>query len=287
MLFRSHWFICPEVDLSKLSFKLELYEYDTTNGWRKSNKYGENGAFYGDFSNIQITRTPGTNYDLGDDETVLHAGEYLILGFNISTKGNPSIMGSIVDWNNATQERGASNFKEDGIYSIVEAQDFCSTMNSGDSDLIDEYFGIYGSGERTSDNPIDPFFEDDLGIFKLYEDLGYTGTGQGTTTGNAAKMGNLYVADGYILDGMGHMVNMSTSAPKIGPCRDIYLRYYSASYSTSTGEYFYYEYIVYIDNKGEVWQVDPVTYEQTDTGYNIKDAKSNPFSISLSTGRIT
>ncbi|MCH5239047.1 MAG: hypothetical protein J1F38_02385 [Muribaculaceae bacterium] len=284
--FYAHWFICPEVDLSKLSFKLELYEYDTTHGWRKSNKYGENGAFYGDFSNIQISRTPGSNYDLGDDETVLHAGEYLILGFNISTKGNPSIMGSIVDWAKA-QDRGASNFKEDGIYSMAEAQDFCSTMNSGDRDLIDEYFGVYGSAERTSDNPDDPFYDKDLGIFKLYEDLGYTGTGQGTTTGSSAKMGNLYVADGYILDGMGHMVNMSTSAPKIGPCRDIYLRSYTASYRTDTGEYFYYENIIYIDSAGEVWKVDPVTYEKTDTGNNIKNAKSNPFTLSLSTGNIS
>lgn len=287
--FYAHWFICPEVDLSQLSFKLELYEYDTTNGWRKSNKYGENGAFYGDFSTIQLTRTAGNNYDSpeGGDETILHAGEYLVLGFNISTKGNPSIMGTIVDWNNATQERGASSFTEDGVYSIVEAQDFSSTMNSGDKDLIDEYFGVYGSGERTSDDPDDPFKDEDLGIFKLYEDLGYSGTGQGTTTGTSAKMGNLYVADGYILDGMGHMVNMSTSAPKIGPCRDIYLRYYAASYSTSTGQYFYYEYIVYIDKEGEIWLVDPVTYEQTDTGNNIKDAKSNLFTISLSSGKIS
>lgn len=285
--FYAHWFICPEVDLSKLSFKLELYEYDTTNGWRKSNKYGENGAFYGDFSNIQISRTPGNNYDDpdGEDTTVLHAGEYLILGFNISTKGNPSIMGSIVDWNNARQDRSASQYDKDGVYSILEAQDFSSMMNSGDEEKIKEYFGIYGTGEYTSDDPDDPFYDQDLGIFRLYEDIGYTGTGQSDSTGPYAKMNNLYVADGYILDGMGHMVQSRSSSISIGPCRDIYFRSYISSYSTSTGAYSYTEHIVYIDKAGNIWKVDPVTYEQTATGYNITDAKSNPFTLSLSTGK--
>lgn len=283
------WYICPEVDLSRLSFKIEIWEYVTNVGWKVSTKYGENGAFYGDFSNIQLTRTPGSNYDSpdGGDATILHAGEYLFLGFNLSTKGNPSIMGVISDWSNTTQDRGASKYDKDGLYTIRETQDLSEVMNSGDRGKIDEYFGVYGSGERTSDNPDDPYYDEDLGIFKLYEDIGYTGTGQSSTTGSTAKMSAIYVADGYVLDGMGHMVNMSTSSPKIGNIRNVYLRSYTASYSTSTGEYFYYEYIVYIDKSGQVWKVDPVTYEQTDTGYNVNDVSHNPKSISLSTGKVT
>ena len=289
--FYDEWYICPEVDLSRLSFIIEIFEYNsTTKEWQMSQKYGENGAFYGDFSSIQISRTPGSNYDADDgtdDSTVLHAGEFIQLAFNLSTKGNPSIRGVIVDWANTTSDRGASKYDEDGIYSIVEAQDFSNMMNSGDPDKIDEYFGAYGSGERTGDDPDDPNYEDDLGIFRLYEDIGYFGTGQATTTGSTAKMSNLYVGDDYILDGMGHMVNCSTSSMKIGHVRDIYFRFYISSYSTSTGAYSYTENIIYIDKSGQIYKVNPATYEMTDTGRNLNDYDKNPLTLSLSSGTVS
>ena len=289
--FYDSWYICPEVDLSKLSFKIDIYEYVTTDGvgeWQLSRQHGENGAFYGDFSNIELTRTPGYNYDEGDDDfTTLHAGEYIVLSFNLSSKGNPSVKGTITDWNNTTMERGANKHDKSGLYTISEGQDFSSVMKSGDRDKIDEYFEIYGSGERTSDDPEDYYHDEDLGIFKLYEDIGYSGSGQNTTSGAYGKMPELCVADGYILDGMGHTVNCSTSSIKIGKVRNIYFRFCIASTVVATGETTYSISCIYIDNEGNVWKVNGDTYEMTPTGYNINSAHSNPFTISCSSGAVT
>lgn len=60
------------------------------------------------------------------------------------------------------------------------------------------------------------------------------------------------------------------------PMRDIYLRYY----------YNGREYIIYIDKMRQVWKVDPSTYGETRTNYNVKDATSNPFTIRLSDGMV-
>lgn len=283
------WYICPEVDFSKLSFKIEIFEY--INGqWVKSSKYGSSGDFYGDFSGITFSRsTSGSNYDdypnTGSDKTILHAGEYIQLSFNLNTKGNPVIKSNIYDWSNTTQSRTAHQHVKPGIFSLIEANEFSSAMNSKDPERLEEMWEMYGSGQNTHDDPNDPNYEDEMNIYKLYEDVGYSGSGT-STTGSSAKLGStLYVADGYILDGMGHTVNTAYSSLTIGHVRDIYFRYYSSS--TTNGITTYTEYIIYIDPNGEVFKVDPVTYRQEPAGYNLNDFDKNPLSLNLSTGRVS
>lgn len=280
------WYLCPEVDLSKVSYKIEIYEYVNNVGWIRNRTYGLNGAFYGDFKSVKFSRKSGNNYDIGDgsDDTVLHAGEYLILNFNLSTKGNASTSGTIVDWSKYTQNRQASTHSQSGLYTFQESKTLSDIMKEGDPDKINEYYEMFGSGHKTSENPDDPNFKDDLKILKLMDDIGYNGTGTSTSS-SSAKMPEFYVADGYIVDGQGHTVNMSAQKVSIGQMRDVYLRYYTSK--TTSGVTTYTEYIVYIDPEGKVWLIDPETYRETPTDYNVNSATSNPFSIDLATGQIT
>ena len=280
------WFICPEVDFKDITFKIEIFEFITGEGWVPNRTYGLNGAFYGDFKNVSFSRTTtGSNYDTGDgsDKTVLHAGEYLILSFNLTTKGNASVKGTISDWSNATQSRQATTHSQDGLYTFQESKSLSDIMKEGDEDKIREYYENFGSRKKTSDYPDDPNYEDDLDIIKLMDDIGYNGTGT-STSGTSAKMDEFYVADGYIIDGQGHTINMTSSNVKIGKIRDVYLRYYTSK--TTNGVTTYTEYIVYIDYEGKVWIVDPETYRETETDFNINDSTTNPFSLNLSTGEI-
>lgn len=283
------WYICPEVDFSKLSFKIEIYEYNSTlKEWVLSPRYGNNGAYYGDFKGIKFSRsTNGSNYDdypnNGTDDTILHAGEYIQLSINLNMKGNPTIKTSVASW--GSQSRNAKQHVKPGEYSVPELTEMSSVMNSKNEDLMREYYEIYGSGQNTDDDPTDPDYGKDLDIIKIYDDIGYSGSGT-STSGSNAKMGStLYVADGYILDGMGHTINTSYTSLTIGNVRDVYFRYYY-SY-TSNGVTITNEYIVYIDPYGNVKLVDPVTYQETDTGYNLNNFTKNPVTLDLKTGKVS
>lgn len=267
------WYICPEVDLSVLSFKIEIYEASTVTleddtkivEWKLSKKYGQNGAFYGDFKNIQLSRTPNNKYDEGNDNTILHAGEYLVLGINLTTNGNPGIRGTIFSWDNPTQDRGASTHDRPGLYTQNDLKDFSSAMKSGDEDRMTEYFEVFGSGERTDDGK---------GIFKLYEDVG--------------SVSEIYVDDDYMLDGMGHTITGSSSSITVSPnIRDVYFQYSYGSTSVGSGQTTYYYFVIYIDNDGNIWKVNPDTYERNATEYNINNPGTNPVKLNIMSGSVT
>lgn len=281
--------ICPEVDFSKLSFKIEIYEYKDGE-WILSREHGNNGAFYGDFKNIKFTRNPGdSNYDNpdGGDDYILHAGEYLQLGINLNSKGNPSMRGEIFDWSQRSQNRNAVQHDRNGIWTMNEGMELSDAMKSGDRDKIEEFFDIFGSGENTDNDINDPNYGDNLDIFKLYDDVGSSGTSQNTYDGPSGKFREFQIADGYILDGLGHTINFATTTPSIGHMRDVFLRYHIGSTSTSTGMTTHTVRMVYIDPYGEVWLVDPETFQMTDTGNNVNNATRNPFTINLGTGAIS
>ena len=286
---RDIWYICPEVDFSRLSFKIEIYEWDSSlSCWKLSSSHGHNGAFYGDFKNVTFTRNKD-NYDNpnGGDETILHAGEYLAIAFNLSTKGNPSIRAEIFDWSQRNQNRDAKQHERNGVYTLGEATDLSDVMKSKDADQMKDYYDIYGSGENTDDDPSDPNYGDNLDIFKLYEDVGSTGSSQNEYTGPSGKMKEFYVGDGYILDGQGHTVNVATTSLTIGHVRNIFFRYHIAGTNTSTGITTHTINIVYVDSEGKVWLVDPNTFKMTDTGNNVNDMTKNPFTINLKTGALS
>lgn len=283
------WNICPEVDFSKLSFKIEIYEFKDGE-WILSREHGNNGAFYGDFKNVKFTRDPSdSNYDNpeGGDEYILHAGEYLQLGVNLNSKGNPSMRGEIFDWSQRSQNRDAVQHDRNGIWTMNEGMELSDAMKSKDQEKIKEYFDMFGSGENTNDDINDPNYGDDFDIFKLYDDVGASGTSQNTYDGPSGKFREFHVADGYILDGLGHTINFATTSPSIGPMRDVFLRYHIGGTNTSTGITTHTVNLVYIDPYGEIWLVDPETFQMTDTGNNVRNATRNPFTINLRTGAIS
>lgn len=284
--YKDRWYICPEVDLHKISFKLQIYEF-VNSEWVPHRTYGTQGAFYGDLSSINISRsTTGSNYDNvpTDDKSILHAGEYLVLNINLQSKGNPTINGTIYRWSNYTDYGYA--YVEEGIYSRNQLVDMSTAMNSKDPEKMREFFALNGSGRDTGSDPegLYPEYEDlrygkELEIFELFQDIG------SESYSSSDKVGSIYVADGYILDGKGHTVNCSSSSMSIGPVRDVFLRYYYQN--TSSTPYTYTEYLVYIDKMGNVYTVDPVTFEETPTGQNVNDMTKNPMTINLSTGKLT
>ena len=92
------------------------------------------------------------------------------------------------------------------------------------------------------------------------------------------------MADGYILDGMGHQLVSSNSTMTIGKMRDVYISYTSSSTSNGITTYTYYQ--IYIRPDGTVCLVDPETYQETPTDYNVNNMTKNPFTIDLKTGRL-
>lgn len=293
------WYICPEVDFSRISFKIEIYEY-LNNEWVLSKTHSKHGAYYGDFKDISFSRsTTGSDYDdplvngQNPDKKILHAGEYIALTIHLSEKGNPAVKGTISDWS-STSRTGSSHVHQ-GIYGVEEMKDMSSIMKSGSEEDIREFYDLYGSGRDTSSDNKDeyPQYKDkngnetELEIIELYDDIGNDSYQTSTTSTQVNKADGLNVADGYILDGNGHTVNCKSTSMSIGNVRDVYLRYYYYYSGSSSTPAYYTEYIVYIDKMGQVWLVDPVTFEMTPTEYNVNESGKNPMTISLSTGKIS
>ena len=279
------WYIPPEIDLTTLSFKIEIYE-KVSGTWQLSSKFGQSGAFYGDFSNIKLDRqsyNSGYNSPDGGDDTVLHAGEYLVLSMDLSANGSPALKGQIIEWtDNSNTDRTAYQHVKQGIYTLTEAKKISDIMdkirsnpnNESYQQQLAELWDLYGSGETTADDPEGeyPEYNPEKKIFRLYDDLG-----NGSTVANdeVGRMKNFYMGDDYILDGMGHTIMFANPIyPYLGPMRDVYLRNADPSR----------DYIVYIDKDGWIYTVNPVTYVHTPTGNNVNTAK-NPYRINLSTGQ--
>lgn len=293
---RDCWYVCPELDLSKLSFKIELYEYNSTDKtWSINSAHGKHGAFYGDFRDVKFSRTttgkdyddPNNTNDTKYDDTVLHAGEYLILSISLSEKGNPTATGTIVSsW--YTGSRTGNSHVQQGLYSVGDVTQMSTIMSGSDEAAKQQYYEMMGSGRDTSsdDKEVYPDYKDkdgnpvDLKIFELFDDIGSDSYSSGTTSN---KVSSLVPGDGYMLDGRGHTVNFSgsTGIVTIGNVRDVYLKWYNYTSSSST----YTECIVYIDKEGNVWLVDPVTFVHTPTEYNVNDTPGSK-TINLSTGEI-
>lgn len=290
------WYICPEVDLSKLSFMIQIYEYNTeAQEWQLSESRGKNGAYYGDFSGVTFTRN-NTNYDdpKGGDETILHAGEYLSINFNIQANGNASAHGNIVSWTSGTSnEKSGNSHVHQGLYTNDDVRDLNDIMSSGDEQRMEDFYNMFGSARSTADDPEGkyPDYEDiyghEMNVFDLYDDVGSSAVHSGSSSSSTTtKVGNLNTGDDYILDGNGHTINVNSTSLSIGHVRNVYLRLYYYTSSTLSGS-IYYEYLVYIDNNGDVWIVDPVTFEETPTGENINNPDKCPVTLNMATGKVT
>ena len=259
------WYLPPELDFSRLSYKIELYQYKDGQ-WIPDETHGNRGCFYGDFSKIKFSRS-SNGYDdtknKGSDVTTLHAGEYMQLTIYLYESGNPSVQGEIIDWKSYGDRTGRA-YTHQGIYTAEEMMDISHGMyvygQEMDRDVMEVLFQTYGSGRDTGDDPDNGEYPDyeaiygkELKIFELFDDIGVE-YGEGSS---GAKINTeMYLDRDYILDGRGHTINMSTVYVFTGNLRNVYLHHCSKSSSGVIEEY-----MAYIDNKGYLWKVDLVTGE--------------------------
>lgn len=213
------FYICPEVDFSTIDFKIKL----------KSEDYLGYTTYYGTFNEVEFERNSGWGYDQGDDETglkvdqkILHAGEEMRLNIVLIPGVGPGLKVIIRDW--STDKPYQSEYHSyAGIYSDAEIQQFVDMMfdftledYNDPPEALDMYFDIYG------------YEKDGKKYLPLYENVTLP------RHGNSNPSNIFPVPDGYIIDGMGHTVTMSTNGPNnaghqgeryfnVGPVRDIYL----------------------------------------------------------------
>ena len=310
--FRDAWYVCPEVDLSRLSYKIELFEF--VNGeWIPHRTRGTHGAFYGDFKSIKLTRsTTGNNYDDPNnttdtkyDATILHAGEYLSLNMTLYEKGAPVIRGEIYSYWNEYDRYGSCHV-EQGIYNLSELNEFNAQMKKTDKQQLDEYFAVAGSRDTGSDPEGQyPDYEEIFGqeqrVFEIFDDIGPDRACY-STSDDYYFVGDITCPNGYILDGKGHTLNVYGTeyyrrpnwefdpVMRIGNVRDVYLHFYTRR--GTSPNYIYIECMIYIDKMGQVYTVDVEngTYVETPVeGMNVNEMskKKNPMTIDLTTGKLS
>lgn len=235
------FYVCPEVDFSKIDFQIKL----------NSEKYLGYDTYYGTFDDVVFERNSGWGYDQGDDATgtkidqkILHAGEEMRLNIVLIPGVGPGLKVIIRNW--STDKPYDSQYHSyPGIYSDAEIQQFIDMMfNFTQSDYdnppeeLEMFYEIYGH------------LQDGKKYIPLYENVTLP------RHGNSNPSNIFPVPDGYIIDGMGHTVTMSTNSPNnvehqgqryfnVGPVRDIYL---------TDGTY-----TIYIDPEGWVCILDETT----------------------------
>lgn len=280
------FYVCPEMDFSELQFKIELYERvedsesPTGYKWVLNTTHGNRGAFYGDFRNVTFSRsTTGSNYDDPNNETgnllddkILHAGEYMSLVISINSQGVPSVKGTITSWTTGTTEYEAQQHIYPGIYSDGEAHDLLDMYVSGkhSQDEKDEFFDLFGHG-YVSDDPDDyDYFPGMSGkkIYRFYDDI-------------TIYRPDFVLDSDVMIDGMGHMLDFGRATSYTFTVsknlRNIYLK---TSYFYDTSQW----YMIFIDDTGKIWKVDPETWEKTPTSYDISKATYDPVRLSISSG---
>lgn len=235
------FYICPEVDFSEIDFQIKL----------NSEKYLNYDTYYGTFDDVVFERNSGWGYDQGDDATdkkvdqkILHAGEEMRLNIVLIPGVGPGLKVIIRNW--STDKPYQSEYHSyPGIYSDAEIQQFVDMMfgfTQSDYDnppeALDMFYEIYGHEENGKK------------YLPLYENVTLP------RHGNSNPSNIFPVPEGYVIDGMGHTVTMSTNGPNnpghqgqryfnVGPVRDIYL---------TDGTY-----TIYIDPEGWVCTLNEAT----------------------------
>lgn len=181
-------YVCPEIDFSEIGFYIDITDERYSN-------YGDNGDYYGSFKNIEFIREAGTDFDLGNDETVLHAGEMMELNIELYPGLGPGMSVHIKDW--STERSGdAVHHSHPGIYTDSEAASFTKTAD------WENLYELYGDGEDENGNK----------EIKMYDNV--------TVDSNTFPVGK-----GYVVNGMGHLITMKSSSNRVtvGNVRDVYI----------------------------------------------------------------
>lgn len=258
---KDEFYICPEVDFSKIDFKIKITSKD----------YAQRDVYYGTFDNVEIIRDPGTDYDNvnGGDDKILHAGEMMTLNITLIPGIGPGLAIIISKWNTDAVVRESQYHTHSGMYSDAEIKEFIDlffNQKSYNEDEIKEFverlFEIYGSGKDANDKM----------IFQLYENVEYNSN-------------ILPIWKDCIIDGLGHIIKMKTNgnntayvtAPyfNVGPVRNIYL-----TDGTNT---------IYIDEDGYVWIEDANElsgYKKTNYVLEPLNGEEKSYDISCKDGQV-
>lgn len=210
-------YIPPEIDFSQLAFSVSI----------SSTESGYNGLrdFSGNFHNVVFERsTTGENWDDpdGGDDTILHAGEMMILRIILYPGGGGGLFVQILPW--STDKPGnAPHYSHQGIYSDNALNDIARAADSTEEDFK-QYFDLYGSQNEKNED-----------VFNLYENCNLTEA-------------NLRVHNNYILEGNGHVITVKTSPLEVRNVRNLYL-------TDGKGNY------VYIDSEGKIYKISKETME--------------------------
>ncbi|MCH5226242.1 MAG: fimbrillin family protein [Muribaculaceae bacterium] len=189
------------------------------------------GPFYGSFGDLEFTgRT-----DKNDKDPILRAGEVLNISINLYPEGGTGGGITITKWETMDEQDGMS-YPRTGIYEGNELQGILG----GSSVDWDEMFGLLGVQENGEN------------VFNIYNNV--------TVDDN-----NFMIEDGYILDGLGHLVTIPEDSEEVNlkNVRDIYI---------SNGEN-----TIWVDENGTIWvQQEDGQFSQTTANINTSD---NPFSL--------
>lgn len=220
-----YFYICPEVDFSKIKFKIKLND----------SQYGREGNYYGDFNKVKFVREAGTDYDQGNgkDDTILHAGEEMTLSIELVPGVGPGIALIIKGWNTEKPDDTVHHTKP-GIYTDGEVKEF-----------LDIFLNQTKYDEDEIEDALERFLE-------MYGEEGEDGKMHFPLFDNVTVDGTIFpIFKDCIIDGQGHTINIgSNGAPgtftnvnnprfNIGPVRDVWL-----TDGTNT---------IYIDKEGWVW----------------------------------
>lgn len=243
------FYICPEIDFSKIGFKINLNDVE----------YGSYGDYFGSFRDVKFVRN-GTEFDASDgsDITTLHAGEMMTVSFELIPGVGPGVSVIIDDWS-TKQSSESVHHSHPGIYTEAEAEDFMSV------------FGNPDATQEQIDNLIELYGEEGSNEFKIYENL--------TINESYFPMG-----EEYVLNGMGHQLTMKPATDSsifngdpfvtVGPTKDLYI-----TDGTNT---------IYIDAEGKIWLIDNATGNATDSGYSLGALETGNvgYNIDLVTGEV-
>lgn len=221
-------YVAPEIDLSKVDFSIKITDDNSI-----LNEYRDDTEYFGNLKNIRFNRTgpdaTGGPYDDvsgQSDLTTLHAGEELHLTLVATVGQTPGMGVSVPKWY-LKDENPAVSHTRPGVYTQGEMNDVLSGGRSDTSIHLDYYWQLYGS-KRPNDNNK---------YFNIYENL-------------QVKGDFLPCYDPYVIDGMGHLIELSDNPNKI------WIENYRNVYIKSGNN------LIYIDEEGNISLLNPETFEE-------------------------
>ena len=192
--------------------------------------------YSGTFQNVVFDRT-GINWDnsanpnlSGKDDTILHAGEMMVLKIILYPGGDGGLIIRILPWS-THQPEDTPHYSHQGLYSSSALNEIATA--SDDKNRAAELFELYGEEITNEDGTVEK-------VFNLYENTDLT-----FTSGN---MNVLRVTNDYVLEGNGHLITVNKSNVRVRNVRNVYI-------TDGKGKY------VYIDPEGNIFRVDSTTFQ--------------------------